>query len=129
MNLSEKKYIKYKYKYLDLKQKQIMRGGNIFPEKKSDAKIIEIIFALGSATEPIKEILIDTINVTHADTYDEILKKVNSVLDKHYLTNVTEFHYIQEDGDIAYVNKDLLDSTDFYDAIKYNTRFYVYYSY
>ena len=109
MNSSEKKYIKYKHKYLDLKQKQIMHGGNqiqvatisvlvqsktpagltIHPEKKSDIKKIKLIFALGSATEPIKEILIDTINVAYTDTYDEILKKVNSALDKHSLTNVT----------------------------------------
>lgn len=126
MNSNYDKYIKYKNKYL--RQKQNMHGGKN-PCKSNSNKIIELIFPLGSDTDPIKEIVIDTIYVDHTDSYDKILKKINSVLNKHYLTNIVGFHYIQEDGDIAYVNKELLDSTDFYDALEYNTKFYMYYNY
>ena len=91
--------------------------------------MVKLIFPLGSDTDPIQEIVIDTINVDHMDSYDKILKQINNALNKHYLTNVVDFHYIQEDGDIAYVNKELLDNTDFYDALKYNTSFYIYYNY
>lgn len=121
------KYLKYKKKYLNLRK-------IIWSVAKKGTYTIKICFLLVSSDKPIKEILIDKIEFNiegnPLNDYDSrILNKINKVLQDHSLTKIKEFHYIQEDGDIAYVNKELVEDTDLFDAIKYNTSFYVYYDY
>jgi hypothetical protein len=40
------------------------------------------------------------------DSFDSILRKVNSVLEKRAVEHVNGFHYEMEDGDINYLNKE-----------------------
>jgi hypothetical protein len=70
---------------------------------------------------------IGKIFIKENEHYDSIINKINCLLHKHHLVKITDFHYVQEDGDISYVNKQLINLTDLYDAIKYDTTFYVYY--
>jgi hypothetical protein len=118
----KKLYLKYKKKYLKLKQ----QGGEN-ESKTYDAAISIPIFEKDGKNNI--GIIIGFIKVNSNDTYDQILAKINKVLDSHTLVNVKDFHYMQEDGDIAYVNKDIVDKTDLYDAIKFDPIFYVYYNY
>lgn len=74
-----------------------------------------------------KQLVLGQIQVRTNDNYETIINKINRVLQKYHLQKVGDFHYIQEDGDIAYVNQELVNRTDLYDAIKYNTTFYVYF--
>jgi len=67
------------------------------------------------------------IYVAKGDTCDSILKQINKILEDFHLVSVDDFHYMQEDADIAYVNKQLFDQTDLFDAIEYNTIFFVYF--
>jgi len=116
-------YLKYKNKYVKLKQQQ--KGGNDDSTDKSyTAKISIPLFK----NNP-EGIVIGEISVSKKDSYDQILGKINKVLDKETLANVNDFHYMTEDGDISYVNKDLISDNGLYDAIEFDTTFFVYYNY
>lgn len=107
----------------------ILTGGQ---KNNSNTYSAKVVFPLGSETKPIKEILIGEINFSLNDNpgkdFDNILEKINKVLKDHYLKQITDFHYMQEDGDIAYANKELVEDNqiDLFDAIKNGTLFYVY---
>lgn len=75
-----------------------------------------------------KDITLGKIKVKKNDDFDIIINKINNILIDHNLDKVKDFHYIQEDSDIAYINKKLMNKTDINNAIKHNTIFYVYYN-
>ena len=80
------------------------------------------------------DIILGKIQINHGDTYHTILNKINNVLQYHDILNITEtigFHYIQEDGDIAHINKDLsfrYGINDFIYSMQYDTTIYIYYN-
>jgi hypothetical protein len=69
--------------------------------------------------------VIVTINITQGDNYDAILKKVNIGLTKKGYQEVDSFHYLQEDGDYAYVDKEIAEKTDLLYSIKFDTTIYI----
>jgi len=111
------KYLKYKKKYTQLK----MYGGK---KKYYDTKICfnkDYNWYAGDLCNSIK----NKIKVYPNEKFNDILNKLNNYLDQNGYKTVQGFNYIQEDGDYAYVSQKIVDETDFYDALKYNTTLFV----
>lgn len=79
--------------------------------------------------EGSNKIKLGTIHISTDDSYDDIIGNINQLLDSIYLTVVSDFHYIEKDGDINYANRLNFHKDDLCNALKYNTTFYVYYKY
>ena len=75
------------------------------------------------------ECKLGTITVTTHDSFDTIIYNINQLLHNYNLIPINAFHYIEEDGDINYINRSNADMDDLYNAIKFHTTFYVYYNY
>jgi hypothetical protein len=98
-----------------------MTGGG---DSKSKQYTIPIrVFSKGNKESKI----IGSINMTAKTSFSCVLKKINDLLKQHSLKPIDGFHYIQEDADIAYVDKELVKDTDLYYSIKFDTEFYINY--
>ena len=71
--------------------------------------------------------IIGSINMTAKTSFPCVLKKINDLLEQNSIKPIDGFHYIQEDADIAYVNKKLVKDTDLYYSIEFEPEFYINY--
>lgn len=58
----------------------------------------------GKDVKPLAKIV-----VRKADSFKNILKKINTQLNKQGFESVNSFHYLQEDADYAWINEELVD--------------------
>lgn len=51
-------------------------------------------------------------------TFNTLLKDINKILSENSFTTITEFHYVQEDGDVAWMNEEI--SKKMFDDVAYS---------